>query len=269
MIKKKILITGATSGLGKYLAGQARQKHELIIVGRNMNKMEDYFPDSARYRADLSSISEVKRAAEQISEENEHLDLLICNAGMLGAESFTKTPEGIEQTLAVNYLSHYILLATLWGKLTPGSSKVIMIGSASAAWYPVNFSDPESEQDYRPLKAYGRSKAMLMMLGKWIHDEWGQAGPIPYIVDPGTFSSGIARSRARWFQFIYGLASWAMSGVENAGSEVINLIEGANYPPGKIIKKGKVKDLVFSREEISNLMHMSRTLTGCDLNRMR
>ncbi len=267
--KKKILITGATSGLGKYLAGQLRSSHDLLIVGRDPKKMESYFPNSDKYQADLSSLAEVKKAAEQIAAEHESIDLLICNAGILGSENFTKTKEGIEKTLAVNYLSHYTLLARLWDKFSTDSSAVLMVGSSAAAWYKVDFSDPESKSDYKSLKAYGRTKAMLMMLGQWIHTNSSTSRPKSYVFDPGTFRSGIARNRGQWFQYMYKLAGWAMTEAERAGLEMLNLVGGADYPAGKIIKKGKVKDLSFSTEEISNLMEMSRTMTGCDINGKR
>ena len=262
---RKILITGATSGLGEFLAGKLSQSNELLVVGRNGERINQKFPDASCYETDLSLIEDVKRTADRIAAEHRVIDLVICNAGMLGREKFTVTSRNIEETICVNYLSHYILLSKIWPSLMAGTSKIIMIGSAAASWYTIDFSDPQSTNDYRPLRAYGRTKAMLMMLGKWLHNH-PAAFPDVYVVDPGTFRSGIARSRAKWFQRLYRTAQWAMTPVDKAASDILDIINGKRFSPGKLIRKGKEQDLSFSIEEISKLMHMSTELTGCEIN---
>ncbi|MEJ2003716.1 MAG: SDR family NAD(P)-dependent oxidoreductase [Cyclobacteriaceae bacterium] len=266
-LSRKVLITGATSGLGEYIAGRIGGENNLLILGRNADKMRTMFPSAQKYIADLSHLGQVSSSSELIAREHEKLDVIICNAAILGREKYTPNNEGIEETLAVNYLSHYILLARLWSTVAYPTSKVIIIGSSAASWFRTDFSDPGSRKDYKPLKAYGRTKSMLMMLGQWINSEFSGSGPEVYIIDPGTFRSGISRSRGGWFRRMYQMASWAMSPVEVAAKDILAILEGKDYSPGRIIRRGMERDLAYSNEEISKLLQMSSLLTGFDITR--
>jgi hypothetical protein len=57
-----------------------------------------------------------------------------------------------------------------------------------------------------------------------------------------------------------------MKPLDVAARDVLEIINGKNYPPGKVIRRGIVKDLTFSNEEISNLLQLSATLTGCKID---
>ncbi|WP_432664050.1 SDR family oxidoreductase [Wukongibacter baidiensis] len=87
---KRILITGAGSGLGKELAKcYAEQGNHIILVGRTIDKLESVAKEIRESGAsaecmshDVSSSDSVRALAEKIAEKYENIDYLINSAGV-------------------------------------------------------------------------------------------------------------------------------------------------------------------------------------------
>src|SRR5712691_8891651 len=109
MAGKTCMITGATSGIGAVAARElARLGAQVILVGRNRNRClatvdaiaRETGSGSARFlRADLSSLAEVRRLAQEFLESHDRLDVLVNNAGAVFALR-RESVDGIEMTLA-------------------------------------------------------------------------------------------------------------------------------------------------------------------------
>ncbi|XP_038055951.1 retinol dehydrogenase 13-like [Patiria miniata] len=89
---KTIIITGASSGIGKATAlGLARRGARLILACRNEEKTAQVIseikqkvpqgPEILYRHLDLASLQSVRKCAEQITREESHIDTLINNAG--------------------------------------------------------------------------------------------------------------------------------------------------------------------------------------------
>lgn len=121
-MKKTILITGSTDGIGVETAKiLVNEGHQVIIHGRSKEKVEkvkeeleslnkDVAVESAI--ADLSDLSEVKKLANNILDKYENLDVLINNAGVYKIAQ-TKTLEGIDMRFMVNTIAPYLLTKLL------------------------------------------------------------------------------------------------------------------------------------------------------------
>lgn len=218
------------------------------------------------YTADLSKLERTKSVATQIRRDISSLDVIICNAGILGREQPTYLEDGLEETFMVNYLSHYVLLTELL-PLLQKKAKIFFMGSRAAMWYSLDFSDPQSVNQYAPMRAYGRSKAMLQMLGVWLSENLAENRAKVYTIDPGTFRSGISRSRGFWFRSLYKMASWAMRSPKQATSDLVKILseEGMDYPSGALVRKGKAINLSYTNEDFGNLLQISTKLSGCDI----
>ncbi|HEY3873653.1 MAG TPA: oxidoreductase [Actinocrinis sp.] len=112
---------------------------------------------------DLASLRSVREAADRICTEHPRLDLLINNAGVMWAPHGV-TEDGFETHLGVNHLGHFALTGLLLPKLaaTPGS-RIVAISSPAHRRAMIDFDDLQSEHDYRPQRAYGRSKLANLM----------------------------------------------------------------------------------------------------------
>jgi retinol dehydrogenase-12 len=88
------LVTGATDGHGRALAGMLAQRGaDLVILGRNPGKCRDVQTEIAEecggkapevLLCDLSSLVEVERTANEYLASGRRLDLLVNNAGLSG-----------------------------------------------------------------------------------------------------------------------------------------------------------------------------------------
>ena len=107
-MSKVILLTGATDGLGALAADMlARSGHHLLIHGRNQSRLSQLAERLSAhstidtYCCDLSSLAAVAKMADEVSEQHQHIDVLINNAGVLRADHL-RTDEGLELRFVVN-----------------------------------------------------------------------------------------------------------------------------------------------------------------------
>jgi NAD(P)-dependent dehydrogenase (short-subunit alcohol dehydrogenase family) len=133
MSGKTVLITGATSGIGKATAlGLAAMGAQLAITGRDPRRTKAAAREiSAAYGgtvdvfvADLSAQSELRRLAHEVLQQLARIDVLINNAGG-GWDTRHVTADGLERTFAVNHLAPFLLTQLLLDRLKaaapPGS----------------------------------------------------------------------------------------------------------------------------------------------------
>ena len=166
-----VLITGATDGLGRRVAHDLAASGTMVLLhGRDEERVETTVReiregtnnDKLRcYRADFSSLDEVRQLAEEVRTNHAHLDVLVNNAGVFARERVVSR-DGHELTFAVNFLALF-LLTYLLVPLLRSSAPARVANVASAGQSPVNFDDPMLERGYDGMRAYAQSKLALVM----------------------------------------------------------------------------------------------------------
>src|ERR687893_527123 len=149
-----ILARGATV----VLHGRSRERLEATL---GEAREETGSENLGSYLADLASLGEVRALAEQVLAEQDRLDVLINNAGVIAGEH-RKSEDGYELTFAVNYLAHF-LLTCLLAPLLRASAPARVINVASAGQSPIDFDDVMLERGYGGMKAYTQSKLAQVM----------------------------------------------------------------------------------------------------------
>ena len=163
-----VLITGATSGLGRYLAEQlVSSGWQVLAHGRDPVRVADLSAElggGARgFVADLASLGDVRDLAARIKADVPRLDVLVNNAAVgFGAPGGGRqvSANGHELRFAVNYLAPVLLTRLLVPLLAASApSRVLNVGSiGQVAFDP---ADAEFEHGYQGVEAYRRSKLAL------------------------------------------------------------------------------------------------------------
>ncbi|WP_425827299.1 SDR family NAD(P)-dependent oxidoreductase [Streptomyces fractus] len=166
-----ILITGATSGLGRYLAFElVRGGHVVLAHGRD-EKRTDALVEELRatggraegFVADLASLERVRDLGARVAAAHPELDVLVNNAGVgTGAPGTGRElgADGHELRFAVNLLAPVALTRALLPTLRDNSpSRVVNCGSLGQS--PLDFDDLDLADHYSGTEAYCRSKFAL------------------------------------------------------------------------------------------------------------
>ncbi len=167
MHDKVCLVTGGSSGIGSYItrgfleAGAAR----VYITSRKAGACEAAAKSLSQYGTcvalpgDMASLEEIQRVAAELSQREDHLDVLVNNAGTAWAAPFSEYPEaGWDKVMELNVKTPFFLTQALAGLLgnaatAESTSSVINISSIAG-------SLPAGDENY----AYGASKAALDQL---------------------------------------------------------------------------------------------------------
>ena len=173
-MKKIILITGSTDGIGKQTALElAGFGHKIVLHGRNDQKcrqvafeIHNQFPeaDIDFVSADLSSLIEIQKMAGSLLQKIDHLDVLINNAGVFSSNRMVGL-DGLELNFSVNYLASYFVSHELLPLLkNSDDGRIINVSSIAHKRGRLNFDDLFYEDSYHAYKAYADSKLMLIYL---------------------------------------------------------------------------------------------------------
>ena len=135
-MKKVILITGATDGIGFETAKSLIQLgHHVIVHGRSESKAENVKDRLASLKdgyavntviCDLSNLNSVRSMVSEITERFGNLDVLINNAGVY-ATSEPTTEAGLDVRFAVNTLAPYLLTKQLLPSMSSTSRVVLSL----------------------------------------------------------------------------------------------------------------------------------------------
>lgn len=174
-----VVITGATSGLGRYLAEQAAAGGAtVILVGRSAAKTRAACDDIVNAHpaavvhpvvADMGSLASVRQAAEEILALTPVAHALIHNAGAI-TPTWTIGPDGTEVTVASQVVGPFALTRLLEPALTAAApGRVITVTSGGMYSWKFDLATLQmTPQDYDGVKAYARVKrAQVVLTHEW------------------------------------------------------------------------------------------------------
>jgi len=170
---KTALVTGAMSGIGKQTAiGLAKRGATVVLVARDrergaVRKQEvrriSGSPQVELLVADLSTQRGVAGLAEAFRARWDDLSVLV-NGIDARFEQRSVTEDGVERTLATNYLSAFLLTNLLREELRAGApSRIVNVASRAHRGAHLDFDDLHSERDYSAQRAYAQSKLAMIL----------------------------------------------------------------------------------------------------------
>lgn len=191
-----VLITGATSGLGRYVAFEpVRAGHRVLAHGRDRARTERLVEElraegeAEGYVADPSRLAEVREPGAKVAAARPDPDVLINNAGVgAGAPGSGRatSADGHELMRAVNYPAPVVLTRALPPVLRANApARIVNVGSEGRE--PVDFADPEFTRGYDGVPAYCRGKFALAAFALTPAEELAGSGVAVNVLHPATF----------------------------------------------------------------------------------
>ncbi len=200
------LVTGATSGIGRAAAEDlARLGASLVLVCRDRARGEAALgairegtgnTDLSLLLADLSSQTEIRRAAQEFLASGRPLHVLLNNAGVVLMRR-GETLEGIESTFAVNHLGYFLLTRLLEDRLRESAPARIVNVASDAHHYAggrLDFDDLESRRGYRVMQVYGKSKLANILFTRELARRLAGTGVTANSMHPGFVGSNFGKN---------------------------------------------------------------------------
>lgn len=258
----RVLVTGATSGLGGGIAGHLALAGASLVcphrrpmaagelqaaIARSATAALGEFggPSRAPLRAeevdvlgvggfDLSSFASIERTAAELADAGVRVSALINNAGLVSG-SGAPTEQGFERAFGVNFLgtAYWTLLLRAHGVLLPGA-RVVMVGSEEHRQHIIDtdttLGAPAPHASWRDAMArYGRSKLLLSVFAHELGRRW-RADIAVYDICPGPVASDIARDAPPLVASAVAFAlRWAFPSAAEAALPVVALAVDAGF----------------------------------------
>ena len=190
---KKVLITGASSGIGKELVKQfAKLECNIFITGRNVRALErlcetmrkSHPSSSVCFRAtDLGDVSQIKSLIKDVRDTMGHIDILVNSAGIFPVnEIYDISIEEFQNCFNINVLAPFILTQEFCQNMSFNKwGRIINIGSSSAY-----AGSPKTS-------AYCASKHALLGLSRSLHKELKVNNVRVICVSPGSVQTPMGK----------------------------------------------------------------------------
>jgi NAD(P)-dependent dehydrogenase (short-subunit alcohol dehydrogenase family) len=238
--KKRILLTGGTSGLGLEIAGiLLKEGNSVCITGRKLPDTLSHYDDLHFFKADFSEFGEVRSAVNKITDKTGIPDIIINNAGILSPPKFTLSENGVELGFQVNLLSH-LLLNELFIRQLPDNKPLLIAFITSPVYRLVKPGDKVPDQDnYSGFWSYSESKYYLLKSGGYLREKYPGKKIYFFGFNPGTFRSGIYRMQGRYFHSLYHIAAPFMRDPQKVAQRFIKVLNDHNQSSERVYRSVK------------------------------
>ena len=209
MEKKLAVITGADGGMGSEITrAVALAGYRVIMACCNLEKAEakrkflmkeTNNEDIEVWKIDLASLESVASFADRLLSSKNRLALLMNNAGTMETGRHI-TDDGLERTVSVNYVGHYLLTRKLLPLMETGSRIVNMVSCTYAIGkleFPDFFIQGKKGSFWR-IPVYSNTKLALTLFTIELARRVKDKGIVVNAADPGIVSTDIITMH-QWF----------------------------------------------------------------------
>ena len=289
---KTYVITGGNAGAGFQASRILLSKGaKVVMLNRSKEKsaaavkelIEEFGPnaDVSIVRMDLSELSSVRAAADEVLATIPRIDALICNAAIAQVPTQKLTIDGFESQLGTNHYGHFVLCGMLFDRIEEAQGQIVVVASLgyNMGIKTIQFDDMNWDKNYSANPVYSQSKLAQMMFAYELQDRVKAAGKTVdvYVCHPGSSAtslistSGGLLTRVAWW--LMTKSPMVQTAEKGAYPEVMcatesGLDQRALYgPTGRIefvgpVGKGTLHRHAHDKTVISKLWDVSEQATG-------
>jgi len=216
---KRVMVTGATNGIGEVTALElARMGAEVIVVSRNETKCQATVERIKKQTgnehvsyitADLSSMDAIRACAQQFLSQYDRLDVLVNNAGGFFQQRL-ESVDGLELTFALNHMNYFLLTHELRDALRAGAeahgeARIVNVASDAHRFSKLAINDLQHKQKYSGFGVYGESKLMNIMFTYELAKRLEGTPITVNALHPGAVKTGFGMNNSGFLIKIFGI----------------------------------------------------------------
>jgi NAD(P)-dependent dehydrogenase (short-subunit alcohol dehydrogenase family) len=200
---KIAVVTGCNSGLGlETMRVLAMRGAHVLGTGRTLEKAqaacESIDGQATPVVLELSDLQSCVDAAITIREMTDKVDILVANAGLISGDEL-KVINGMEQTLAINHLGHFVFINRILDQVIASpQGRIVMVGSgASYSSVPemgIDMNNLDGSKGYKSMEFYGQSKLANSLFALKLADELKDTSVTVNSIGPGFVKTNIGRN---------------------------------------------------------------------------
>lgn len=226
-MKKLVVITGASSGIGRATAIRfASLGHPLLLLARRIDKLEELnLPNTLCRKVDVTDLDSFQTAVNEAESQFGEVDLIVNNAGiMLLGNAITQNPQEWQQMLNVNVMGVLNGVKTVLGKMVARQGGTI-----------INISSIAGRKTFPDHAAYSATKFAVHALTENIRGEVAGSNVRMTVIAPGVVETELL-SHTTDNNIVDGYKQWKASTIEQGlnPDDIARAIEFAYSQPQNV-----------------------------------
>ena len=203
---KTYVITGGNAGIGfqasriflskgakMIMLNRSKKRSDLAIIN-----LKEEFGEEAEVsyiKMDLADFSSVRSASNDILQQVQKIDAVICNAAIAQVPTQKLTVDGFESQLGTNHYGHFLLCGMLFDRVEAGKGRFVVVSSLgyNMGIKTIQFDDMNWQKNYSANSAYSQSKLAQMMFAYELQDRLYAANKDTkvYVCHPGSSATSL------------------------------------------------------------------------------
>lgn len=284
MTGKTVLITGASSGIGKATAMDlARRNARVLMACRNIGKASKVAEGIKSATGnqnvivkclDLCSFESVRKCAQNVLETEDKLHVLINNAGISGMTKHAEfTEDGCEKVMQSNHFGHFLFTLLLHDLLKRSApSRIINVSSAAHKFAKLNLEDLNDKNAFH-LSVYANSKLANVLFTTELAQRLSDTGVTANALHPGCVSTDLIQGAKGFIPIMTKLVFLLLGKTPEEGAQTTIYL--AVHPEvaqttGKYFsdcKEEPLKEKLIDRTMAKRLFAISETIVGASFSK--
>jgi NAD(P)-dependent dehydrogenase (short-subunit alcohol dehydrogenase family) len=271
---KTIIVTGSNSGIGKEAAlNLAKSGYQVLMLCRDREKSKQAQKEIIAQTGnenvflipvDLSDPQSIQAAVETIKTKYPKINVLVNNAGLYKVKR-SETKNGVEMTLAVNFLAPFMLSQLLLENLeASGNGRIVNVVSELYKSGSIDFDNLMLKTGYKVGDAYANSKLATVLYTVELAKRTREKGITVNALHPGVLATNAFRDYPK---FVVKLMNLFLEKPQKGGERIAYLATSDEVKEisGKYFYKTEEREIDISAKASDTpekLWRVAQELTG-------